>query len=122
MAPTMALSGACLIKAGANVSSEFTGADAETNWNTLIAQAESIVNVNVRYNFTDVYAALNDDVRFILQQIVSDISAIYAINYDMSGYTTRAEAETMINVLRDRAIYGLSMLRDKKQETFTKNA
>ena len=122
MAPTMAISGACILKAGANVSSDLTGADGETKWNELIAQAESIINVNVRYNFTDAYATLNDDVKFILEQTASDIAAIYGIIYDMSGYTSRAEAETMINVLRDRAIYSLSMLRDKKQETFTKNA
>ena len=32
----------------------------------------------------------------------------------MSGYTSRTEAEDMINVLRDAALRGMSLLRDKK--------
>jgi hypothetical protein len=50
--------------------------------------------------------------------VTSDIAAIYAIEYDLSGFTTRTEAEDMINILRDAALRGLSILRDKKTQTF----
>lgn len=49
-----------------------------------------------------------------LTGIGSDLCAINAIQYDMSGYTSRTEAETMINGLRDSALRGLSILKDKK--------
>jgi hypothetical protein len=36
----------------------------------------------------------------------------------MSGYTSRVEAEDMINVLRDASLRGLSILKDKKSQDF----
>ncbi len=36
----------------------------------------------------------------------------------MSGFSTRIEAEDMINVLRDRALHNISILRDKKTQAF----
>ena len=54
----------------------------------------------------------------IATQVVEDIAAIYGITYDMSGFTSRIEAEDMINVLRDSALRGLSLLRDQKVVTF----
>ena len=40
----------------------------------------------------------------------------------MSAFTSRVEAEDMINVLRDAALRGLSLLRDKKQKVFINKA
>ena len=42
----------------------------------------------------------------------------YVIQYDFSGFTSRTEAEDMINVLRDAALRGMSILRDKKAQDF----
>ena len=86
------------------------------------AQAESTINAMVRYNFSDNYATLNADTKQILKQIASDLAAIYVITYDMSGYTSRTEAEDIINVLRDAALRGLSILRDKKVQDFIINS
>jgi hypothetical protein len=36
----------------------------------------------------------------------------------MSGYTSRIEAEDLINVLRDAALRGLALLKDKKITDF----
>ena len=91
---------------------------AEAYVNDYVAQAESIINGMVRFNFSDNYAALNADTRDILKQVASDLAAIYVIIFDMSGFTTRTEAEDMINVLRDAALRGLSILRDKKVQDF----
>ena len=81
-------------------------------------RAESSVNVLTRYNWSDAYAGLNADVKGLLSDVVSSLVAIEAISYDMSGYTSRIEAEDMINILRDGALRGLSILRDKKQQQF----
>jgi hypothetical protein len=106
-------------KAGAGASAT---SKAEAYVNDYVTQAESIINVMTRHNWSDDYSSLNADVKGILKQIASDLAAIYVIQYDMSGYTSRTEAEDMINVLRDSALRGMSILRDKKQQTFVSNA
>jgi hypothetical protein len=40
----------------------------------------------------------------------------------MAGYTSRTEAEDMINILRDGALRGLSLLKDKKVQDFMNGA
>ena len=106
-------------KAGANASAT---SKAEAYTNVYIKQAESVINCVCRYNFTDTYATLNNDVKYILNDVASSLAAIYVISYDMSGYTTRIEAEDMINVLRDAALRGISILRDQKAVTFINGA
>ena len=69
-------------------------------------RAESTCNSIARFNFSDVAATLNADVKGLLSDICSSLVAIEAICYDMSGYTSRVEAEDMINVLRDGALRG----------------
>ena len=85
-------------------------------------RAESTINCVARFNFSDAYAGLNADVKGILSDIASSLVAIEAICYDMAGYTSRTEAEDMINVLRDGALRGLSLIRDKKVQDFINGA
>lgn len=106
-------------KAGAGASAT---SKAEAYTNSYIAQAESTINVMCRYNFSDNYASLNADVKNILKQVASDLAAIYVIQYDMSGFASRTEAEDMINILRDSALRGMSLLRDKKAQDFMRTA
>ena len=87
-----------------------------------MTQAEALINTVTRFNWSDAYAGLNTDTKGILKEVASNIAAIYVIQYDMSGYTSRIEAEDMINVLRDAALRGLSLLRDKKAKEFIDNA
>jgi len=49
------------------------------------------------YNFSDNYATLNSDVKKILNEYVARYTAICGIAYNMAGFTTRIEAEDMIN-------------------------
>ena len=102
-------------KAGANASAV---SKAEGYTNDYIMMVESVINATCRYNFSDDYAALNVDVKGILRDVASNLAAIYVIMYDMSGFASRIEAEDMINVLRDAALRGLSILRDKKVQDF----
>ena len=67
---------------------------------------------------TSAFSALPATTRMILREVASNIAAIYAITYDMSGFTSRLEAEDMINVLRDAALRGLSILRDQNVKNF----
>ena len=87
-----------------------------------VLEVEAMVNVLTRHNWSDDFSGLNDDVKNILKLITSNICAIIVIQWDMSGYTSRVEAEDMINVLRDQYLLGLSILRDKKNQEFIKKA
>lgn len=122
---TFCTSGAVIVKAGVNMSSAVSGAlliGTDHALDVWITEAESAINAICRHNFTDTYAGLNDDVKKILQGVASDLAAINAITYDMSGYTSRVEAESMINVLRDSALRGLGLIRDKKAQDFINGA
>lgn len=102
-------------KAGANCSAVSKAAAYVDDYMT---QVESQINADCRYNFSDNYGTLNVDTKGILKEVASNLAAIYVIQYDMSGFTSRIEAEDMINILRDAALRGLRMLKDKKVTDF----
>ena len=95
---------------------------AEAYVNDYMTQIESFINCVTRKNWSDAYAGLNVDVKGILKECASNLAAIYVIQFDMSGFTSRVEAEDMINVLRDAALRDLSLLRDKKIQDFMTGA
>lgn len=107
------------VKAGENV--DGTGST-EARINNLCTQVESYINCVCRYNWSDNYAAANADVKGLLSMVASDLVAIYLIMFNMSGYSSRIEAEDMINVLRDSALRGLALLRDQKTQQFIQDA
>jgi hypothetical protein len=83
-------------KAGANAS---TTSNAETYINNFVTQAESRINAETHYNWSDKYSTLNVDVKGVLKEACSCLSATYVISYDMGGFNSRAEAQAMIDVL-----------------------
>lgn len=109
----------CDSKAGENVDS--TGW-VEANINQWCSEAESFINVICRYNFSDSYAGLNADVKKILTEACSNLVAIYGINYNMSGFTSRVEAEDMINILWARFMQCVAILKDQRNVTYMTGA
>jgi len=107
---------AVTLKAGADVSTSLT-----TQYDTLlIPYAESYVCNVCRYNYRDNYTSLTSDAALLLADVSSDLAAIEAIRYDMSGYESRMMAIDMINVLRANAKEKLEVL--KNNEDFILNA
>lgn len=106
-------------KAGANAS---TTANVETYINDFMTQAESYINTVCKFNFSDRYSALNVDVKGILKRWASALAAMDVINYDMSGFTSRAEAQTMLNILYNEAQQCESQLKDKDKSSFVDTA
>ncbi len=89
--------------------------------NSYIQQAEALINSLSRKVYaadTAAFTALPATTKYLLTLAASNIAAIYAITYDMSGYSSRIEAEDVINILRDGALQALSLLRDKKTALF----
>jgi len=106
------------LKAGKNVSASVTS----SNYTELISQAESYLNTLMRINYTDTFASLNADVKDILEDACSSHAAMAAINYDMSTYTSRAEAQTMLDVNYTRLQDAIKLLKDKKFTDFINDA
>ena len=106
-------------KAGANASATSVAAAYVDDF---MSQAESEINAITRFNWSDKYATLDVDVKGLLKEAASNLAAIYVINYDMSGFSSRTEAENMVNILRDGYLRAVSLLRDQKVREFMEGA
>ena len=106
-----------MIQAKAGVNANAT-AKAVTATDIYVLETESFVNAASRFNWSDAYAGLNVDVKSILHSITSSMCAMTVIATDMSGFTSQEEAQTMLDVLREEALRGLSILRDVKARDF----
>lgn len=117
---TFCTSGAMTQKAGQNVNSAIILSGAFLQ--VISDETESFINNYTRINYTDKYATLNVDTKYILQELASNIGAQYLIMYDMSNYSSRYEAELMLDFLRDRVQADLKILEDKKTTDFLTGA
>lgn len=106
-------------KAGAGASST---ANVETYINNFVTQAESYINAVCKFNFSDTYSTLNVDVKGLLKEAASSLAAMYVISFDMSGYTSRAEAQTMLNILWSRAQECITLLSQQAVTDFLKRS
>lgn len=112
MSWTLTTSGACIIKAGLNANSTIvTSGAALAKWSD---EVEGRIVQETRKNFVVEYASLNDSEKNILDDTASDLIAMKIINYDMAGFTSRVEAQTMLDVLKDNSNSNLKLLRDFK--------
>ena len=108
-------------KAGVGANATIVAANS-TGTDAFVLMVEGFVNSYTQKNWSDVYTSLNVDVKSVLSGVVSDLCAIYVIQWDMTGYNSIREAESMVNILRDRAMQQLGILRDKEVQTFITNA
>jgi len=113
----------CASKVGAGVD---TNGWTEANINQWCAEAESYINIFCRFNFSDEYAGLNQDVKKILTEACSNLVAIYGLSYNLLGVGstafTRYEAEDRINILYARFQNCVALLRNQNSVTYMKGA
>lgn len=105
-------------KAGANASAV---SKAEAYTNVYVAMAEGVINVLCRKVFAAdaaAFTALPASTRNILRDCASSLAAMYVVLFDMGGYSSRTEAEDMLNVLRDSVWRDLKFLEDRKNQDF----
>lgn len=96
---TIALSGAVLVKAGKNVSSDLTSGWTPTSeYESWITEAEAYLSNLVKYDIVTNWANLNAVYKLMFTEYVTRYAANEAIKYDMSGYTSRIEAENLVNI------------------------
>lgn len=86
--------------------------------NDFMTQAESRINAETRFNWSDAYSGLDVDVKGMLKLAASNLAAIKVIMFDMSGYTNITEAISMINALNDEAESVIKDLTDRKVQDF----
>ncbi len=106
-------------KEGKNVSIDVTD-DMHTQW---VNETGNYINVICRHVFAvdaTAFALLPTSKRFLLSEACSSLAAVYGIQYDMSGYTTRIEAEDMISILWRRFQQCIKLLEKQGSVTFMK--
>lgn len=107
-------------KAGSNANATATASEAMIN--QFATEAESTINTLSQFNWSDAYAGLNVDTKAILMMAETTFGGNGLIAYDMGGYTSRYEAETMLDVNKDNFNVALSLLKDIKKRDFINGA
>jgi len=111
MAFTLCTSGAATYKAGANCSE--TVLTTEAIQDSFSNDAEGYIEQLTNSDYTTNYATLSTSIKNAVSMVVSALIAKEMINYDMSGYTSRTEAQTMLDVNDDLIQRGLNSLKRK---------
>jgi len=112
MSWTLTTSGAAIIKAGANANSTIIASGAALEkWSD---QAEGRIVTESRRDWVDSYSSVDSGVKEILSDVCSSLIAKQIISYDMSGFTSMREAETMLDVNDDVILRCMATLKDFK--------
>jgi len=114
MSWTLSTSGAAIYKAGLNANSTATASGAMLA--KFSDQAEGVLCAATRKDWVADYATVTANFKPILDDTVSNLIATEIINYDLSGFTSRAEAQTMLDVLRDNTNRNIDILKDDKNK------
>lgn len=109
---TLTTSGAIVLKAGANASSTATSSGAFLE--QLSDEAEALINATAGIDIVGNYSSLDTSTKNMLGDIASSYAAMSLVAYDMSGYTSLSEAETLLDVLNDRVVKGLALLKEDR--------
>jgi hypothetical protein len=111
---TLTTSGAVKLKAGANAPT-LTAAQ----YDALIEEGEAFVSTQSRYNWVTNWPTVSGMVGAgLVEEAVSNHAAIATINNDMSGFTSRTEAQVMLDVLYSKLVDNINLLRDDKFRKF----
>ncbi len=108
MAWAFATSGAAILKAGANANTSIIANDTALGlWST---EADELIRATGLNNFASV--------KEVCDMVETDYVAQQIINYDMSGYTSRSEAQTMLDVLENNIRRISDLIKDDKYKAY----
>lgn len=84
-----------------------------------VLNIEAMINMRTRKNWSAAFTSgLDASVAGALTHVGACWCALIVISSDMSGYTSRSEAQTMLDFLNNEVNKGLSFLKEKAAETF----
>ena len=113
MSWTLTTSGAALAKAGLN-NAMFGNAGSASLMSKWSDDAEGYINLASRYDWVTNYSSVGTNFKPALSDCTAAHIAMNIINYDMSGYTSRTEAQTMLDVLNDQLVKTIALLKDEE--------
>jgi len=116
MTATLCSSYAVMNKAGARASSTIVGSSAIME--QFINQAEAVICNELRYNAVTNYGGITVDGKKAFELACSNLAAIYVVNYDNSNFISRAESETILDVLNDGYERAIKQLKDEGVKTY----
>ena len=102
-------------RAGINANDEASSYSATDIY---VKTIEATVNTMTRYNWSDDFSGLSNDVSGVLTDVSANMCAMKVIVADMNSYTSRSEAQTMLDFLNNEVNRGLSVLKNKVVQTF----
>ena len=94
---TLCTASQAIYKAGTNANA--TAASSLALLNVWVKEAEGKICLDTRYDWVTNYTSVSTIGKEILREATSCLEAVDIINYDMSGFTSRQEALTMVNIL-----------------------
>lgn len=118
-----ATSAECIAKAGDNYPSTICTESRINEFNVMSESTINVAGLNVFATTTATFAALDSTVRGLLTDVSSSLVGINMLGMKPSGEDgamVRIEFEDRINILRDGALRGLSILRDSKSKEILK--
>jgi hypothetical protein len=98
-----------LKKAGAGAGAT---SSAEAYTNVYIKKVEGFISVNARYDLVTNYTKVSEIGKEFLRDLASSWAAIYVIQYNMSGFFSRVEYQTMLEVLWGFVTEGVNLIRN----------
>jgi hypothetical protein len=111
---TLITSGAVKLKAGENAPT-LTGDE----YDQLIEEGEAFVSVQSRYDWVTNWPTVSGMVGAgLVQDAVACHSAISVIQNDRTGFFSRMDAQTGLDVLYSKLVDNINLLRDEKFRTF----
>ena len=87
-------------------------------YTSLINQAEAFICVAARTDYVTSFDSLSAGKKELLTDAASSHAAISVINNDMSGFTSREEAQVMIDVNWAKVVECINLLRDETFRSF----
>ena len=111
---TLTTSAAAIAKAGYGANSTIVASTATlARWSD---DAEGELNAATRYDWVTNIGSVGTYFKPILSQAVSSLVANEIIKYNMAGYTSRFEAQTMLDVNVDNYKRCVEILKDEKNK------
>lgn len=92
--------------------------DVEANHNYLAFYAEAYLSALVQYDIVTNWGTLNSKYKPLFTEFAARMAAVALIQYNMAGYTSRQEAEDMINTHNKRLIEIENLLKNESVQNF----
>jgi len=94
------------------------GGTTEAAHNAWVAQAEAFLSDLVKFDIVTNWASILAVAKVIFTEYAGHYDSAMAVRYDMSGFTTRQEAEDMISVSLVRMEQIIKVLNDASIQDF----